>query len=96
MAVVAIIPNALNVSYNSLSSTFSSRFPTNKFAPTSSCFLSEEAYRTRKRVSIEPQRKLGPERSQTVGEWQMLHDWDGDENLRRTLLTLMGFPHSLI
>jgi hypothetical protein len=43
-AVVAIIPKALNVSYNSLSSTLSSKLPMNRFAPTSSCFLSEDAY----------------------------------------------------
>ena len=43
-AVVAIIPNALNVSYSNLSSTFSSKFPMNKFAPTSSCFLSDDAW----------------------------------------------------
>lgn len=43
LAVVAIIPNALNVSYNNRSSTLSSKFPMNKLAPTSSCFLSEEA-----------------------------------------------------
>ena len=44
LAVVAIIPKALNVSYNNLSSTLSSKLPMNKFAPTSSCFLSEDAY----------------------------------------------------
>lgn len=42
-AVVAIMPNALNVSYSNLSSTFSSRLPMNRFAPTSSCFLSDDA-----------------------------------------------------
>jgi len=45
-AVVAISPNALNVSYRSRSSTFSSKLPTKRFAPTSSCFLSDEACNT--------------------------------------------------
>jgi hypothetical protein len=44
LAVVAITPKALNVSYNSRSSTLSSRLPIKRLAPTSSCFLSEDAY----------------------------------------------------
>ena len=53
LAVVAIMPNALNVSYSNRSSTFSSRFPMNRFAPTSSCFLSEDAYVSRTKWSYE-------------------------------------------
>ncbi len=42
------MPKALKVSYSKRSSTFSSRFPMNKFAPTSSCFLSDDAYSIRR------------------------------------------------
>jgi hypothetical protein len=43
-AVVASTPNTLNVSYNRRSSTAGSRLPMNRLAPTSSCFLSEDAW----------------------------------------------------
>ena len=51
-AVVAKIPKALKVSYSSRSSTFSSKFPTNRFAPTSNCFLSEEAWKLDRQHSL--------------------------------------------
>lgn len=51
LAVVAITPNALKVSYSNRSSTLSSKFPMNRLAPTSSCFLSEEAWIVRINIS---------------------------------------------
>jgi hypothetical protein len=61
----------------------------NKLAPTSSCFLSEDAYEEMKE-SVTVVHNGGRH------AWRLSLVGSEFENLRRTLLTLMGFPHNFI
>jgi hypothetical protein len=63
----------------------------NRLAPTSSCFLSEEAYKKNKDRQLQL-----PRMAVVVACGALSSVEDGLENLRRTLLTLMGFPHNFI